>query len=175
MHGEEGTLDGGYHDDDGGYADDGDANLDTSEGERGFGPAPSAAASSGVDGDGGDGDISWVASSAQCPACGATSAALDVHVICGTVHGERPCGCAGGWCAGIPAVRSEFRRRYTELFKLAGGAECLESTPAGTHEYLALILGGARGTPPALSAELAVAFDETWGDWSHEQRLRGAK
>ena len=83
--------------------------------------------------------------------------------------------CAGGRCTGIPAVRSEFLRRITELFAIAGCGEQLAYTPVGTHAYLALILGGARGLPPALAAELAVAFDETWGAWSHDQRLGGAR
>jgi len=42
------------------------------------------------------------------------------------------------------------------------------STPAGTHKYLAMLLGGARGIPPSLAAELADAFDNTWGFWSHD-------
>jgi len=34
--------------------------------------------------------------------------------------GERPCAGAGGRCTGIPAVRSDYHRRATELFGLAG-------------------------------------------------------
>ena len=99
--------------------------------------------------------------------------ALDIHVIYGAVHGELPCACAGGRCSGIPAIRQEFQRRATKLFELTGCDVRLASTPAGTHKYLALLLGGARGTPGALATELADAFEETWGRWSHEQRLDG--
>ena len=64
---------------------------------------------------------------------------------------------------------------HPPLFGRAGLGELLASTEVGTHKHLALLLGGARGLPPALSAELAGAFDETWGYWSHDQRLSGAR
>jgi hypothetical protein len=172
---DDGALDGGYHDDGGGFADDGDARLDERANERGFGREPSAAAASGVAGDGGDGDTAWSANPACCPSCGATSTALDVHVICGAVRGEPPCACTGGRCSGIPSVRTEFKRRATELFGLSGCDEWLANTPAGTHEYLAMLLGGARGLPIELAADLALAFDETWGFWSRDQRMAGAR
>jgi hypothetical protein len=167
------AIDNDHHDDGSGFADDGDAHLDTRAGDRGFGRAPAATAATGDDGDGGDGGTVWSADPAHCPACGLTSTALDVHVICGAVHGERPCAGVGGRCSGIPAVRGEFQRRVKELFDLAGCNERLTSTPAGTHKYLALLLGGARGIPGVLSAELADAFEETWGRWSQKQRLDG--
>ena len=170
---DESALDSGHHDDGGGFADDGDAGLDTRMGERGFRRTPAAEAASGEDGDGGEEGTVWSANPAQCPSCGATSSALDVHVICGAVHGERPCAGAGGRCSGIPVIRQEFQRRAKELFDLAGCDERLASTPAGTHKYLALLLGGSRGIPGALAFDLADAFDETWGRWSQEQRLDG--
>ena len=169
-----GALDGGYHDDDSGFADDGDASLDARPGERGFAHAPSGARASGVPGDGSD-SVTWSAAPARCPCCGETSAALDVHVIYGAARGEQPCAGTGGRCVEIPAVRAEYLRRTKELFGRAGLGELLASTEVGTHKHLALLLGGARGLPPALSAELAGAFDETWGYWSHDQRLSGAR
>ncbi len=66
-------------------------------------------------------------------------------------------------------------RRTKELFVRAGHVEWLESTETGTHQHLALLLGGVCGLPAALTADLAVAFDETWCYWSHDQRLSGAR
>ena len=167
-------LDGG-HDDDGGLADDGDAHLDGHATERGFGQATSASAASGAEGDGGDGSAEWSATNACCPACNATSSALDVHVICGAVHGEAPCGSISGRCTGAPATRAEFLRRTNELFELWSCSAWLASAPTGTHMQLATLLGGVRGLPPGLSDDIAAVFDETWGEWSHEQRVGGAR
>ena len=61
------------------------------------------------------------------------------------------------------------------MFEIAGYGWSLANTPAGTHKYLAILLGGARGLPFLLAAELADAFDETWGFWSSDQRRTGAK
>ena len=75
---------------------------------------------------------------------------------------------------GRPAVRAKFQWRLLELFKIMGCGGALANTPIGTHKYLAMLLGGARGLPILLAAELADTFDEKWGFWSSDQRLTGA-
>ena len=71
-------------------------------------------------------------------------------------------------------MRAEFQWRLLELFEIAGCGGALANTPIGTHKYLAMLLGGARGLPFLLAAELADTFHETWGFWSSDQRLTGS-
>ena len=167
------TMDGHYHDDQDELADDGDYYLDSRADERGFGRTPTGATATGVHGDGGEG-LGWRRRHARCPACDATSAALDVHVVGGFVRGEAPCPGRGGRCSGAPEVRAEFLRRISALYANAGRAKLLQSSTPGTHRHLALLLGGARGVPLELALDISTAFDETWGGWSREQRLNGA-
>ena len=49
----------------------------------------------------------------------------------------------------------------------------LDHAPAGSYAHLAMLIGGARGLPPALSDELASASCETWGEWSRDMQLGG--
>ena len=72
-------------------------------------------------------------------------------------------------------MRTEFLRRTSELYAGAGCTELLQSSSPGSHRHLALLLGGTRGVPLELALEVATAFDETWGEWSSEQRLAGAR
>ena len=64
-----------------------------------------------------------------------------------------------------PPGRAELLRRTKELFGRAGHGEWLSSTEVDTHRHLALLLGGARSLPAALTTKLVVAFDETCGYW----------
>ena len=67
-----------------------------------------------------------------------------------------------------------FLRRAAEAYDHAGRDNWLDHAPAGSYAHLALLIGGARSLPPALSDKFATAFCETWGEWSRDMRLGGA-
>ena len=98
-----------------------------------------------------------------CSLCGQLTVAPDVHAICGHYRGEAPC---GGAQAGLtpPAARAEFLRETDECWARHAGAP----VPGlrGTYAELAARVGGARGIPPALAADLARAYERTWGRWA---------
>ena len=66
-------------------------------------------------------------------------------------------------------------RRAAEAFEHAGYDSWLDHAPAGSYAHLALLICGVRGLPPALSDELVTAFCGTWGEWSRDRRLGGAR
>jgi len=82
------------------------------------------------------------------------------------VPGEPPCSAA-------KATRREFLGGAWRALGRAGCAREYERTGSiGTHETLALLVGGQRGLPRDLVLELAENFAATWGAWLAAERHR---
>ena len=81
----------------------------------------------------------------------------------GGVDGEQRCG-------GDRRVGDAFLAKSSGIATSHNRRAQLEALPAGSLERLAFLLGGKRGTRPALSAALAGAFGVTWGVLSRDLR-----
>ena len=91
------------------------------------------------------------------------TAARPVHVVCGKFANEEPCG-EHFYLDGVEETRREFIRRTNDVWRQLTGRP--PPGEPGTYAELAARVGGARGIPAQAAAELAEAFEATWGRWS---------
>ena len=103
---------------------------------------------------------------ARCAACGATSAALPLHLALGQFGAEAPCPCRNA-----AAYRAAWVAEVAALYAAHGdGASraAYAAAPPFSFRRAALMLGHARGVelPWALASRLPPAFTRTWGAWS---------